>query len=56
MKNVKIDVKGTVMTIVVDLSKTQGASASGKTMIIATTSGAAHAGDVEVNLNVYKKN
>jgi len=59
MKNVEISVKGKVMTITVDLSKDQGASASGKTTIIGTTGGntriaANGAGEVFVGLNVYK--
>jgi uncharacterized OB-fold protein len=59
MKNVEINVKGKVMTITVDLSKDQGASASGKTIIIGTTAGntrIAANGTEEffVGLNVYK--
>ena len=59
MKNVEINVKGKVMTITVDLSKDQGASASGKTIIIGTTAGNARIaangnGEVFVGLNVYK--
>lgn len=38
-KNVKAEVKGDILTITVDLSKNQGRSASGKSDIIATTSG-----------------
>jgi hypothetical protein len=59
MKNVEISVKGKVMTITVDLSKDQGPSASGKTVIIGTTAGNARVaangnGEVFVGLNVYK--
>jgi len=59
MKNVEISVKGKVMTITVDLTKTQGPSASGKTEIIGTTAGNARvaangAGEVFVGVNVYK--
>jgi hypothetical protein len=59
MKNVEISVKGKIMTITVDLSKDQGPSASGKTIIIGTTAGNARVGagalgDVNVGLNVYK--
>ena len=38
-KNVKVDVKGNVLTITVDLSKNFGSSKSGKNAIIATTGG-----------------
>jgi uncharacterized OB-fold protein len=59
MKNVEIAVKGKIMTITVDLSKSQGPSKTGKTVIIATTEGgpsiAANGnGEIRVNLNVYK--
>ena len=59
MKNVVVNVKGNTMTIIVDLSKSQGMSASGKTEIIGTTAGntriAANGnGEVFVGLNVYK--
>ncbi len=39
MENVKLNVTGTILTITVDLSKTYGPSASGKTTIIASTKG-----------------
>ncbi len=39
MKNVEMTVEGTKLTITVDLSKEFGPSASGKTIIIATTEG-----------------
>jgi len=39
MKNVEISVKGNVMTVKIDLSKTQGLSKSGKTEVIASTLG-----------------
>jgi hypothetical protein len=59
MKNVEISVKGKVMTITVDLSKSQGPSASGKTEIIGTTAGNARIaangnGEIHVGLNVYR--
>lgn len=56
MENVDIKIKGSVMTITVDLSKTVGPSKSGKTTIVATTSGnAALEGGVILGLNVYRK-
>lgn len=57
MKNVQLKVTGTILTITVDLSKEQGRSASGKTMIIATTSGnkAIDGTDAVIGLNIYRK-
>jgi hypothetical protein len=58
MENVEIKVEGDIMTIKVDLSKEQGLSKSGKTMIIAST-GPGHKlserQGVTVGLNVYRK-
>lgn len=57
MKNVKFALKGKILTIEVDLSKTFGDSKSGKSTLIATTAGNAAvpgAGDVKVGLNVYQ--
>ena len=39
MKNVEMKVNGDILTITVDLSKEFGPSASGKTIIIASTEG-----------------
>ena len=39
MQNVKMSVKGQTLTIEIDLSKRLGPSKSGKTTVIATTSG-----------------
>ena len=59
MKNVIIKVEKKKLLIEVDLTKEQGPSKSGKTIVIGTTSGAETAkfegNDVFVNLNVYKK-
>lgn len=58
MKNVKTEVKGKILTITVDLSQSQGDSKTGKTEIIATTSGNVTidgAGGVVMGLNIYKK-
>lgn len=59
MKNVNMKVEGQKLIIEVDLTKEYGRSASGKTIIIASTEGnakiaAAVPGDVNVGLNVYK--
>lgn len=57
-KNVKCEVnlKSGLLTVTVDLSKEQGPSSSGKTVIIGTTSGAVEIADgVYANVNIYKK-
>ena len=50
-------VEGNILTINVDLSKEFGRSASGKTIIIATTEGNVSVADCDekVGLNVYRK-
>lgn len=58
MTNIKTDIKGNILTITVDLSKRYGKSASGKTTVIATTSGntpLGHASGAVIGLNVYTK-
>ncbi|MDO8356419.1 MAG: hypothetical protein Q7U76_08535 [Nitrospirota bacterium] len=57
MKNVEMTIAGTILTIKVDLSKEFGPSASGKTIIIASTEGNVTIQDREekVGLNVYRK-
>jgi len=54
MKNVRTELKGTQLVITVDLAKDFGPSASGKTIIIASTCGNVSVGDVKVGLNVYR--
>jgi hypothetical protein len=57
MKNVELTVEGNILTIKVDLSKSYGPSASGKTIIIATTEGNINVLEREekIGLNVYRK-
>jgi hypothetical protein len=57
MKNVEMTVEGTTLTITVDLSKEFGPSASGKTIIIASTEGNVTIPNraEKVGLNVYRK-
>jgi len=58
MKNVELRVEGNILRIEVDLSKEFGPSASGKTIIIATTEGNISipgAEDKKIGLNVYRK-
>lgn len=57
MKNVELVVKGNVLTATIDLSKEQGPSKSGKTIVIGSTEGNQivpdHA-DMRIGVNVYK--
>lgn len=57
MKNVEMTVEGTLLTIKVDLSKEFGPSASGKTIIIASTEGnvTIPGREEKVGLNIYRK-
>ena len=56
MKNIELKVEGNVLTVKIDLSKTFGASGSGKSIIIATTEGnQAVAPGIIAGINVYKK-
>ncbi len=56
MKNVEIQVEGSILTLRVDLSKEFGPSSSGKTTIVASTEGNVSVPDheVKVGLNVYR--
>lgn len=57
MQNVEMEVKGNKLVITADLTKDFGPSKSGKTIIIATTSGAGTVPgkeNIKVNLNIYK--
>ena len=57
-ENVKVSVNGNVLTLMVDLTKDYGRSASGKTVIIASSKGntevPGHEG-IRFGLNVYRK-
>jgi hypothetical protein len=58
MKNVKMTVEGKTLTITIDLSQDHGLSKSGKTRIIATTSGnqpVPATDGVVLGLNLYSK-
>lgn len=56
LKNVEVEVCGDILTIKVDLSKEIGPSASGKSMLVASTGGAVTVeGGARVNLSVYRK-
>jgi hypothetical protein len=58
MKNVEMKIEGNILKIEVDLSREFGPSASGKTIIIATTEGNVSipgAEDKKIGLNVYRK-
>lgn len=57
MKNIEMNMEGTVLTIKIDLAKEFGPSASGKTTIIATTEGNIQVPGREekIGINVYRK-
>jgi hypothetical protein len=57
MKNIEMNIEGSVLTIRVDLSKEFGPSSTGKTIIIASTEGNVTIPDRQekVGLNVYRK-
>jgi hypothetical protein len=58
MKNVEMKMEDNILTIKVDLTKEFGPSASGKTIIIASTEGNISIPDkenIKIGLNVYKK-
>jgi len=57
MQNAQLAVSGNILTITVDLSTSQGPSKSGKTIIIATSSGnkPIEGTDAVIGLNVYRK-
>jgi hypothetical protein len=58
MKNCDMKVTGNILTITVDISKGFGKSASGKSVIIASTEGnisIPDKEDIKIGLNVYKK-
>ncbi len=57
MKNVEMNVEGTVLTIKVDLSKEFGPSSTGKTIIVASTEGNVTIPNRQekIGLNVYRK-
>ena len=58
MKNVEMKTEDNVLIIKVDLTKDFGPSASGKTIIIASTEGNISIPDkenIKIGLNVYKK-
>ena len=58
MKNIEVRVEHGTLTITIDLAKDLGPSASGKSVMIATTEGNVDvpgAPDVKIGLNVYRK-
>ncbi|MDR3540704.1 MAG: hypothetical protein P4L69_07000 [Desulfosporosinus sp.] len=58
MKNCEMKLDGNILTITVDISKEFGKSASGKSMIIASTEGNVSIPDkeeIKIGLNIYRK-
>ena len=57
MKNIKIDIRGTILFIQIDLTKSSGISKSGKSTMIASTGGfqiIAEGKGEKLNLNLVK--
>lgn len=56
MTNVETKVEGKILTIKIDLSQTHGPSASGKTIIVASTNGNPEvAPGIHLGVNCYKR-
>jgi hypothetical protein len=59
MQNLEVKKDGNILTITVDLSKDFGASKSGKSIIVATTSGNVDVpetnGTIKMCINIYKQ-
>jgi len=58
MKNIEMKLDGDILTIKVDVTKEFGPSASGKTIIIASTEGNISIPEkdgIKIGLNVYRK-
>jgi hypothetical protein len=58
MKNIEMQVENNILTLKIDLTKEFGPSASGKTILIATTEGNVsipEAEDKKIGVNVYRK-
>ena len=57
MRNVQTDIKGTILTLTIDCSKSFGASKSGKSKTIASTDGnpkiIVDGKQISIGLNVY---
>lgn len=58
MKNIEMNLDGNMLTVKVDLTKEFGPSASGKTIIIASSEGNISVPgneEIKIGLNIYKK-
>ena len=56
MKNITIKTEGSTLALTIDLSKTQGPSKSGKSIVIATTGGNKEiAPGIYLGANIYRK-
>ena len=57
MTNIESNIEGDILTLTIDLSKTHGPSASGKTTIVATSHGnkLLEGTGVTIGINAYRK-
>lgn len=53
-KNIAYSITGNILTVEIDLSKDFGPSASGKTIIVASSEGNKDIGEVKLGINAYK--
>jgi hypothetical protein len=53
-KNIEYTLVGSILTLIIDTSKDFGPSASGKTILVASSQGNQEIGDVRVGVNVYR--
>ncbi len=59
MQNIETSIEGNILTLKIDLSKRIGPSSSGKTIIVATTSGNTPVmgnKDIKMGINLFIKN
>lgn len=52
--NISHTLKGTILTLTIDLAKSQGKSKSGNSILVASTGGNQALGDVRVGVNVFR--
>jgi len=58
MKNCEMKLNGSILTIMIDISKEFGKSASGKSITISSTEGNVsipEKDDIKIGLNIYRK-
>jgi len=56
MNNIKTSLKGSILTVEIDVSQPGAPSGSGKSLVVGTTSGAisVEGTDIQLNVNAYR--